>query len=258
MRFIVNENKKIIFGWSPKCGCTHVKNMVHFLDEMHLSAIHIYEFDTYELPKNLDDYIIIMIIRSPYKRIISGMLDKYKKKGNFRSMWNTNDPLTFKNFVNKTFENNYEIIDLEHFSPQTSGWFIENLKFHKKTIIYDIEHIDYDYIGSLYQKIITQEVIQLRGNHINKNTELLTEYVFDTQIDEYSNYKIPIEYFYNDDLKEKILQIYKDDFEFFESKGFYYSCKQTDDLTRDYSKCLSKINTYASSKYKNLRQRVNE
>lgn len=253
MRFIVNEAKKIIFGWSPKCGCTHVKNMVHFLEKMHLDAIHIYRFDTYELPKNLDDYIIIIIIRSPYKRIISGMLDKYKKEGIFRPMWNIYDPLTFQNFVTKIFENNYEIIDREHFSPQTSGWFIENLKYHKKAIIYDIESINYDYIGSLYQKIIPQEVINFRGNHINKNTEQLTEYVFDKQIDEYSSYKIPIEYFYNDELKEKVLQIYKKDFEFFESKGFYYSCKQTDDLTRDYSKCLSKINTYTSSKYKNIR-----
>ena len=253
MRFIVNEEKKIIFGWSPKCGCTHIKNMVHFLENKNLFGVNSVMYNTCELPENLNNYIIIIIIRNPYKRIISGLLDKYKESGLFRHLWNIDIPLTFENFIDKTMESNYNIIDYEHFSCQTSGWFIDEIKTHNKTIIYDIGNIDYEYIGSLYQKNITQEVIQFRGNHINKNTEPFNEYVFDKEIDEYSNYKIPIEYFYNDDLKEKILKIFKNDFDFFESKGFYYSCQDNNDLTRDYSKSISKINTYNSSRYKKLR-----
>jgi hypothetical protein len=258
MRFIVNENKKIIFGWSPKCGCTHVKNMIYFLDNKNLERIHYGMYDTNELPDDITDYILIVVIRNPFKRLISGFLEKYKERGQFRHLWNIELPITFTNFILKIIESNYDVINYEHFSPQTSGWFNDKIKTHKKTIIYDIENIDYDYIGSLYKKIIPLEIINFRGNHINKTTEPLNESVYDLNIDAYSDKKITSENFYNDDLKKKILQIYKDDFEFFESKGFYYSCKQTDDLTRDYSKCLSKINTYASSKYKNLRQRVNE
>jgi hypothetical protein len=253
MRFIVNEEKKIIFGWSPKCGCTHVKNMVSFLENKNLFGVNAVIYNTCELPDNLNNYIIIIIIRNPYKRIISGILDKYKQTGLFRHLWNIDIPITFENFIDKIMESNYNVIDFEHFSPQTSGWFIDEIKTHKKTIIYDIENIDYEYIGSLYNKTIPPEVIQFRGDHINKNTEILNEFVYDLQIDTYSDKKIAIEYFYNDDLKDKMKKIYKKDFGFFETKGFYYSCKQTDDLIRDYSKSISKINTYNSSKFRNRR-----
>lgn len=253
MRFIVNEEKKIIFGWSPKCGCTHIKNIVGFLENKNVFGVNSVMYNTCELPENLNNYIIIIIIRNPYKRIISGLLDKYKESGLFRHLWNIDIPLTFENFIDKIMESNYNIIDYEHFSTQTSGWFIDEIKTHTKTIIYDIGNIDYEYIGSLYNKTIPPDIIQFRGDHINNNTEPFNEYVFNKEIDEYSNYKIPIEYFYNDDLKEKMKKIYKKDFEFFESKGFYYSCKQTDDLIRDYSKSISKINTYNSSKYRNRR-----
>jgi hypothetical protein len=253
MRFIVNEDKKIIFGWSPKCGCTHIKNMVYFLENKTLKKIHLGLHDTNELPSNLEDYIIIIIIRNPYKRIISGILDKYKNTGELRHLWNIDTPLTFTNFIDKLLESNYDVVEHEHFSPQTSGWFIDEIKTHTKTLIYDIENIDYDYIGSLYLKTISEEVIKFRGEHINKAVEPLNESIFDRNIDEYSQYKIPLEFFYNEDLKSKILQIYKDDFDFFELKGFFYSCLGTNDLLRDYSKSLSKINTYNSSKYKNLR-----
>lgn len=251
MRFIVNEDKKIIFGWSPKCGCTHIKNMIYYLENKNLERIHIGKHDTYELPDDISSYIIIIIIRNPYKRIISGMLDKYKSNGLLRKMWTIEEPLCFSNFLNKFSEENYDLVEYEHFSPQTSGWFVDYIESHKKTIICDIENIDYEYIGSLYNKIIPPEVIQFRGDHINSSINPLNETVYDTQIDELSGYKIPIEYFYNQELKNKMLHIFKKDFEFFESKGFYYSCKQTEDLTRDHSKSISKINTYNSSKFKN-------
>lgn len=253
MRFIVNEEKKIIFGWSPKCGCTHIKNMVHFLENKNLFGVHIRDHDNHELPEDIENYIIIIIIRNPYKRIISGLFDKYKTNGAQRGKWSISEPLSFSNFLNKLSEERYDLVDYAHFSLQLDERFRDDIFLNKKTIIYDIGNIDYEYIGSLYNKTIPPEVIQFRGDHINKNTEILNEYVFDKEIDEYSKYKIPIEYFYNDMLEEKMKKIYKKDFEFFESKGFYYSCKQTDDLIRDYSKSISKINTYNSSKYRNRR-----
>jgi hypothetical protein len=258
MRFIVNEGRKIIFGWSPKCGCTHVKNMIYYLENKHLERIHYGIHDTHELPDNLADYILILVIRNPFKRLISGFLEKYKEGGEFRHLWNIDLPITFTNFIIKILESNYNVINYEHFSPQTSGWFNDEIKTHKKTIIYDIENIDYNYIGSLYKKIIPPEVINFRGNHINTAVKPFNESVYNLTIDSCSDKKIPAECFYNEDLKEKLLQLYKGDFEYFETKGFYYSCKQSDDLIRDHSKCLSKINTYNSSKYKNLRQKVND
>ena len=31
MFFLVDTNKKIIFGWSAKCGCSHIKTIFWFL-----------------------------------------------------------------------------------------------------------------------------------------------------------------------------------------------------------------------------------
>lgn len=251
MRFIVNEDKKIIFGWSPKCGCTHVKNMVYFLENKYLDKTHISEYDTYELPYDISSYIIIIIIRNPYKRIISGLFDKYKSDGVFRDKWTVSDQLCFSNFLNKLFEEKYDLVDYEHFSPQTSGWFEESIESHTKTIIYDLENIDYEYLGSLYNKTIPIDVRLYRGTHFNKNIQPFNEPAYDIEIDKVAGYKIAIDFFYNQELINKMLHIFKKDFEFFESKGFYYSCKETDDLARDHSKSISKIINYNASKFNN-------
>jgi hypothetical protein len=31
MFFLVNKNNNVIFGWSAKAGCSHVKNLFYFL-----------------------------------------------------------------------------------------------------------------------------------------------------------------------------------------------------------------------------------
>jgi len=70
MHYIVFDNPKVIFGWTPKCGCSHLKNIAYFL----ISGIILNEDDpvhrvmlTYNkgLPKDLDTYKIILIIRNP-------------------------------------------------------------------------------------------------------------------------------------------------------------------------------------------------
>lgn len=254
MRFMVNEYKKIIFGWSPKCGCSHVKKIVHFLEQRILDSVHVLTLDTNELPDDISDYIFIIIIRNPFKRLVSGFFEKYRIRGQFRNLWNNNMPnLSFSNFLEEIEKQNFDVIDYAHFSKQTDEFFIDEIVDHKKTIIYDIENIDYDYIGSLYCKIIPADVITFRGDHINKNTEPMTDIVYDKHIDELLKYKISLECYYNDKLTDKVLQIYRKDFDFFESKGFYYSCKSKNDLTRDYSKSIAKVNTYNSSKFINRR-----
>jgi hypothetical protein len=235
MRFIVNQDKKIIFGWSPKCGCTHIKNMVYFLENIKISKLHHGVYDTYELPSSLEEYIIIIVIRNPYKRIVSGIMDKYKLNGELRHLWTIDTPLSFSNFIDKLSEANYEVVEHEHFCQQTDGWFREDIKTHKKLVIFDLEKINYEYIGSLYCKIIPKHVIDFKGNHINNNTIIMDQPVFDLTIDEISSYKISIENFYNEEITEKIKTIYKNDFDFFESKGFTYLCQSKNDLIQDES-----------------------
>ena len=82
MYFLIDYEKQIIFGWSAKCGCSHIKNIFWFLKTGKLeNKIHT-EKDMNKLPNYINHYTTIIITRNPYKRIISGFLDKYKKMDN--------------------------------------------------------------------------------------------------------------------------------------------------------------------------------
>ena len=70
MFFIINEEKKIIFGWSAKCGCSHVKKIIHYLKNGQIdNKIHNPKSEINILPDNIDNYEIILFIRNPYKRL---------------------------------------------------------------------------------------------------------------------------------------------------------------------------------------------
>ena len=71
MFFIVNEENKVIFGWSAKCGCSHVKKIIHFLKNGRIdNEIHIAKTDVNILPQNLSEYEVILFIRNTYNRLI--------------------------------------------------------------------------------------------------------------------------------------------------------------------------------------------
>ena len=39
MHFLVDTNKQIIFGWSAKCGCSHIKEIYWFLQTDNLNNL---------------------------------------------------------------------------------------------------------------------------------------------------------------------------------------------------------------------------
>ena len=110
MRFLIDTKKKIIFGWSAKCGCSHIKRIFLFLNSNSIINNDIHEkvnkFIFNKLPNNIENYTTIIISRNPYKRIISGFLDKYKKNGSYRHLW-TNDFLSFSQFLTKKDESSF-------------------------------------------------------------------------------------------------------------------------------------------------------
>ena len=144
MYFLKDEKRKIMFGWSAKCGCGTIKQMFYFLQNGKLdNPIHLP--DEYKI-KNFDgdeDYLIVLFIRNPYERLVSGYLDKYKKipTGNYR--WRDDKELTFKNFVNELFQNAFKTIETHHFIPQISYNWDDKIKNHKNMLIFDIANIDY-------------------------------------------------------------------------------------------------------------------
>ena len=118
MYFLVDAKHKVLFGWSAKCGCSHIKRIFWFLQNNTIdNSIHTCH-DLRKIPDDIVNYTTIIIGRNPYKRIVSGFLDKYripgeKIEGQFRKWWKY-DTITFSMFVD-------ELINLEYdyLSPET-------------------------------------------------------------------------------------------------------------------------------------------
>jgi len=224
MLFLIDNTSKIIFGWSAKCACSHIKKIFWFLQNKKIdNPIHTWRDSSY-LPYDIQNYTTILFCRNPYKRIVSGFLDKYSKDGEFRHLWKY-DTITFSKFVDTLLNNHAEIIDYHHFAPQTSENFNEDILIHSKSMtIYDIENINYKHIESLYNTAIPDELLTFRGGHEKKSKDITFEgdIVYDLDMALYSNYDVPIQKFYNEEIKKKVDGYYIHDFSFFKKHGFKY------------------------------------
>jgi hypothetical protein len=109
MYFLVDPKNKISFGWSAKCGCTHVKYLFWYLLDIPDPKIHRPE-ENGDLPADIENYTTIIFVRDPYKRL--------KPDGRFRHLWKQ-PILTFSMFVEKLEQKCWDIIDKHHFFEST-------------------------------------------------------------------------------------------------------------------------------------------
>ena len=230
MRFLIDTKKKIIFGWSAKCGCSHIKRIFMFLNSNSIINNDIHEkankFIFNKLPNDIENYTTIIISRNPYKRIISGFLDKYKIGGGFRHLWKYGY-ITFSMFVNELKKNDWKMIEKHHFTPQTSEDFNKKILNSKCIKFYDIENIDYTYIETLYNKKIPEIILQKKEGHERKEySKIIDKYVYDLYLKTYLNCKVDTKYFYNEELKNKVYNFYKNDFIFFNKLGVEYTTQK--------------------------------
>jgi len=236
MHYIVFDNPKVIFGWTPKCGCSHIRNLCYFLKTNHIVEIlESKAIRAMPLPKNLDTYKIFLIVRNPYKRCISGFTERYNRLPysvrSERYSWNSKLPLTFYNFIHAMVHKtalNFNADFKFHFEPQSIK--TAPLKNHKNTIVYDIERIDYDYIGSLFNKNIPPAVINYRGGHNDKNTRLVDKYVGNLLYSEYDTVKPLTRNFFCPKTKKIFDNYYKADFDFCREWGFNYELDLSQDV----------------------------
>tara|TARA_Y100000816_G_scaffold175374_1_gene126294 strand:+ start:77629 stop:78330 length:702 start_codon:yes stop_codon:yes gene_type:complete len=232
MFFLVDTKKKIIFGWNAKCGCSHIKEIFWFFQTGSLkNDIGVFDHRN-QLPNDIENYNTIIIIRNPYKRLVSGFLDKYKQPtkhddpSNYRNLWKESF-LSFSSFVDKLINCDWKVVEPHHFTPQTSDHFDKKILFSKTIKFYDICKIDYEYIEQLYNKKIPDCILNKKQGHERflsiKNAECHNKYVYDLHIDDYIDYNIDVKYFYNEDIKEKVFNFYINDFTLFKENGFDFS-----------------------------------
>lgn len=224
MYFLKDSNRKILFGWNAKCGCTSIKKLYYYLQNGQLdNEIHRdEEYNMIDL-KDIDDYTVILFIRNPYKRIVSGYLDKYNGEniiGN--STWRCNKSLTFENFVKELAYNHFKNIDVHHFIPQISLNWDKKIESHRDLEIFDIEAIDYDFL----EKRTKMKIPDFFRSPMHKNNKKMVETfnfdVFSATNDKIKGVKPSYELFYNPKIKSLVRTFYQQDFVFFERMGIFY------------------------------------
>ena len=172
MHFYVDPPRRFAVGWSPKCGCTHVKAILLFcrfgtIDHNPHASEHRAMFRA-QLParEELHAWTVLVVVRSPYERVVSGFLDKYEPSGELRHLW-PRDHLTFGQFVNALARDGTltPAIDTHHFEPQMTEPLAGALDRAQRCVVCDIGAIDYALLEATYEVTIPPELLQFRGSH---------------------------------------------------------------------------------------------
>ena len=219
MYVLVSDLHKVNLWWSAKCGCTYTKYLFYNkilnknIEYMHNE----YPISIYN--KNYDNFYIC---RDPYARILSCFIDKYIN-GFLTHLYK---PISFKQFVDDLYNfyingNKSYTFDIHHTTPQFSEAYPINdteFKFKKilkleevndKIILKEIYNMDDDK-KEIYNFSVHYVNIQ-KNKNIHKNVynidyDMLTILKNNNLVPNFIS-------FYNEDIKKKIEEIYKIDFE---------------------------------------------
>jgi hypothetical protein len=71
------------------------------------------------LPDDIENYTTLIFCRNPYKRLVSGFLDKYGPTGEFLHFWK-HSSISFSQFVDALVKKDWLMIHYNHFRPQTT------------------------------------------------------------------------------------------------------------------------------------------
>ena len=220
MQFIIVHNKKIIIFWSPKCGGSTLKNIlaIYFnLDNnkyLHVHANEELKVKINKRDKNKIDiyknYNIVMLVRNPYERLVSGFLNKYVDNKHYK---NPSNCYCFYDFC-RILLKNPEKIDRHHFEKQTTdeGWDFYN-ELQRPNIKYILDTSKVNDIT----KILGLNISEVKYNYNNKKIakdEKINKELWSLDYNNLINLNIDYSNFYNDDIKKLVYNIYKDDFIF--------------------------------------------
>lgn len=213
--YLFDRNNKLIFGWTAKAGCTVVTKMffknMNLLDEAlnYSPWVHNYQFHKFYKNNGVvnendllnKNNIKLKFVRNPYTRAVSSFIHAGKHKHIIK-----NQNLSFKEFLikiknNKIYNSHYglQICTLE----KNNKIFDEIIKI--ENIKNEINRINKKYNLNLDCDFSSR-------HHVIKNNNL-NSYVGDIKYDDLNNNIPPYKYFYDDEIKQLVYDIYKIDIE---------------------------------------------
>lgn len=211
---------KITIWWSAKCGCTTIKHIIYnIILKLDIKDIH-FEYITFK-PEYLN-YKNILIVRHPIDRIISCFINRYEVHKEYFK-----EPHNFKEFIDVLSDKNLVFPDGHHTCPQFSEEF-DNLKKYcdvndinfKFDNVIKLEELNFNNFLNDYFNLNIEENLNINFNKTNK-TENYIEKSFlipKLKFDSIPSYKS----FLNEEIIKKIKEIYKIDYENFESYKIIY------------------------------------
>ena len=229
MDYFIIEEKKLIICWSPKCGSTTIKHLILKYYGIQIDLNETYHKKLKELSvnkkialtdiDNYNEYKIILVIRNPYHRLVSGFYGKYVREGSpYKNPPNCKCFLDFIHILSHT----PDLIDKHHFQPQCSGDTFKMI-FKMKDNINMIEMNQIEIIANeLDLKYDIDDIKNMKKNiKIYRNQDIKTAYLLNYQ--ELRDYVITdYSLFYNKEIISIVNKIYSIDFNFFISNNYNF------------------------------------
>jgi len=219
----------VVFWFSQKAGCTYVKGL--YLKYCGINKIWPHQLPEEGLPitdlhytHDIADPIHILFIRDPYKRIVSGFLEKLTLKPEypdehikFLSNYKMGDHLNFEEFIEGLKQ--HPIFEDPHFSAQANKAYDPNIRFDK---VFDVDHIDRPYLDELFHT--STEDPEHKGYFTQYKRYTGKKPAYQLSINEIDQLPCKPEYnqFYNAGIKYRIEELFAKDFLLFGEYGFYY------------------------------------
>lgn len=207
-RTFINEIDAVRVYTSPKCSCRSVSDFIWEVKQKKNTTV--------------SEELNVLVFRNPYRRLVSGYLNKYVEHEKYMKASIEADPKvdlsTFESFVDELYRNGLNAIDVLHFSPQMKKY--ENIEFD---VLFNSEKLEplTVFINNMFS---TNEAMPVRVNrygvknsknrdsairfHALKTNELLDMIK--------SKEAMPYNKFYNDRMIDAVRSIYIDDFNFIE------------------------------------------
>lgn len=225
MFFLISHQPRFIAGWSAKCACTEIKRWyvaasgLPYPRDMPAEELHAligYGDTPYTYIGRwlYFRYFKFAVIRNPYKRLVSGFLNKYVvEKSRPNHGWTT-----FAQFVDALeADPQYRLVDLHHFVPQTGEAFPVALRRHWRwDAVVDVDQFS-DAMAAVNQRL----KIDLPIGHSNRTPRagVAVPRAWNLSLEELANCSPAYAEFYDDALRARVRRYYRQDFEYFSSLG---------------------------------------